>query len=98
MNYDFLTSLPWRLGSLAGLIVGGIAIAYGVTDYVVILLRIGLAFGAFFFIGSISAFLLKSVAGVYSISRPGKIKGAKTKLQMTDSEMDDDSQQELKAA
>jgi hypothetical protein len=72
MNYDFLMSLPWRLGSFAGLVVGCIAIACGVTDYVIILIRMGLAFFAFYLIGMVSSLALKSVAGVYSIRQPSK--------------------------
>ena len=74
MNYDFLVSLPWRLASFAGLLVGGIALACGVTDYSMILLRMSIAFAAFYIIGLAASTALKSVAGVYSVRNPDQTK------------------------
>jgi hypothetical protein len=55
---DCLNTLPWRLASLAALIVGGVSIATGATDVWTGLERVGIAFVAFYVIGAVAKMLL----------------------------------------
>ena len=57
---DFLGALPWRLGSLAALLVGVVSFASGAADTWVVLARVGMAFAAFFVVG----WLVKAVLSI----------------------------------
>lgn len=56
---DFLSAMPWRLASLAALVVAGLSIVNGADTWVVIE-RCGIAFGAFFCLASIAKALLEA--------------------------------------
>lgn len=56
---DFLSALPWRLGSLSALIVAGLSAANGVDAWVTIE-RCGIAFVAFWCMGSLAKALLSA--------------------------------------
>lgn len=54
---DFLSALPWRLAALAALIVGGLSV-FNEVDTWVGLERCGIAFAAFWALGSFAKGLL----------------------------------------
>lgn len=54
---DFLSALPWRLGSLSALIVAGLSALNGVDTWIAIE-RCGIAFAAFWCMGSLAKALL----------------------------------------
>lgn len=71
---DFARRLPWRLGALGALLVGGISLAGGV-DFWAALLRAGAAFVVFAVLGAGLRFLLQ--ADTHS-ARPGSAARPKT--------------------
>jgi len=54
----FLNTLPWRLASLAALVVGIVSLATGAADAWSGLERVAIAFVAFYLIGSVAKTLL----------------------------------------
>jgi hypothetical protein len=55
---EFLNTLPWRLASIAALAVGIVTLATGAADAWGGVERVGIAFAAFYIIGSVAKALL----------------------------------------
>ena len=57
---DFLAAIPWRLASLAALIVGIVSFAVAAADVWTALEHVGAAFVVFFLIGTIARAMLSA--------------------------------------
>lgn len=86
----FVEHLPWRVASLAGLLVGGISLATG-ADVWNSLLRVGMAFLVFGLIGLGLRAVLRQSASVTPPSSPADHRGRRFDQTTPDDGLDENS-------